>query len=183
MQKYFPPVETVLVPDIVTLLDMDIAGQNRKDILFCMRSDLEKNVTDEQLAEIQQILKIHYPNEQMNKIDTVVPYMVSEGMRKKEVKNKLEQFKKAKLIITDRLHGMIFATITATPCIAFGNSNGKVKNVYGWLKHNEYIKYVNDIDEFKSIVETLDIERKYYYDKTILYDDFEPLLNIIKEIN
>lgn len=183
MQKYFPSVETVLVPDIVTLLDMDIAGQNRKDILFCMRSDLEKNVTDEQLAEIQQILKIHYPNEQMNKIDTVVPYMVSEGMRKKEVKNKLEQFKKAKLIITDRLHGMIFATITATPCIAFGNSNGKVKNVYGWLKHNEYIKYVNDIDEFKSIVETLDIERKYYYDKTILYDDFEPLLNIIKEIN
>lgn len=113
----------------------------------------------------------------------LVPYMVSEGMRKKEVKNKLEQFKKAKLIITDRLHGMIFATITATPCIAFGNSNGKVKNVYGWLKHNEYIKYVNDIDEFKSIVETLDIERKYYYDKTILYDDFEPLLNIIKEIN
>lgn len=183
MQKYFPSVETVLVPDIVTLLDMDIVGQNRKDILFCMRSDLEKNVTDEQLAEIQQILKIHYPNEQMNKIDTVVPYMVSEGMRKKEVKNKLEQFKKAKLIITDRLHGMIFATITATPCIAFGNSNGKVKNVYGWLKHNEYIKYVNDIDEFKSIVETLDIERKYYYDKTILYDDFEPLLNIIKEIN
>ena len=76
MQKYFPSVETVLVPDIVTLLDMDIAGQNRKDILFCMRSDLEKNVTDEQLAEIQQILKIHYPNEQMNKIDTVVPYMV-----------------------------------------------------------------------------------------------------------
>ncbi len=55
--------------------------------------------------------------------------------------------------------------------------------MYGWLKHNEYIKYVNDIDEFKSIVETLDIERKYYYDKTILYDDFEPLLNIIKEIN
>lgn len=42
MQKYFPSVETVLVPDIVTLLDMDIAGQNRKDILFCMRSDLEK---------------------------------------------------------------------------------------------------------------------------------------------
>lgn len=62
-----------------------------------MRSDLEKNVTDEQLAEIQQILKIHYPNEQMNKIDTVVPYMVSEGMRKKEVKNKLEQFKRQSL--------------------------------------------------------------------------------------
>lgn len=183
MQKYFPSVETVLVPDIVTLLDMDIVEQNRKDILFCMRSDLEKNITDEQLAKIQQILKIHYPNEQMNKIDTVVSYMVSEGMRKKEVKNKLEQFKKAKLIITDRLHGMIFATITATPCIAFGNSNGKVKNVYGWLKHNEYIKYVNGIDEFKSIVETLDIERKYYYDKTNLYDDFEPLFNIIKEIN
>ena len=74
-------------------------------------------------------------------------------MRKKEVKNKLEQFKKAKLIITDRLHGMIFATITATPCIAFGNSNGKVKNVYGWLKHNEYIKYVYIITNRKSELE------------------------------
>lgn len=62
-----------------------------------MRSDLEKNVTDEQLAEIQQILKIHYPNEQMNKIDTVVPYMVSEGMRKKRLKISLNSLKRQSL--------------------------------------------------------------------------------------
>lgn len=183
MQKYFPSVKSVLVPDIVTLLDINIVEQKRKDILFCMRDDLEKKVTDEQLVEIQKILKKTYPNEQIKNIDTVVPYMVTERKRRKEVTYKLEQFKKAKLIITDRLHGMIFATITATPCIAFGNSNGKVKNMYDWLKYNEYIKYVDDIEDFKSIVNILDIERKYSYDKTILKDAFEPLLAEIEAIN
>ena len=56
---------------------------------------------------------------------------------------KLDEFRKSKLVVTDRLHGMLFAAITGTPCIALGNSSGKVKGVYDWLTHLDYIQYVD----------------------------------------
>ena len=76
-------------------------------------------------------------------------------MRKKEVKNKLEQFKKAKLIITDRLHGMIFAAITSTPCIALGNYNHKIKSCSETLEHLGYIKYVDNVEEIDENIKYL----------------------------
>ena len=41
--------------------------------------------------------------------------------REQLLKQKIEEFQSAELVITDRLHGMIFSVITGTPCIAFDN--------------------------------------------------------------
>lgn len=56
---------------------------------------------------------------------------VSVNNRKSELLKKLEEFRSNKLIITDRLHGMIMACLAGTPCIAFDNSS---------KKYLEYIK-------------------------------------------
>lgn len=42
--------------------------------------------------------------------------------------NKYIKFRECELVITDRIHGMIFAAITGTPCIAL--SNYKIKGTY-----------------------------------------------------
>lgn len=43
--------------------------------------------------------------------------------RKEALSDLFDQFRSLQLIVTDRLHGMIFAAITSTPCIVFGNFN------------------------------------------------------------
>jgi pyruvyl transferase EpsI len=69
------------------------------------------------------------------------------------------------MVVTDRLHGMIFAAITNTPCIAMGNINGKVKSVYEtWLSNNQYVKYANNVDEFEQMLKELDLNEQYLYD-------------------
>ena len=71
-------------------------------------------------------------------------------VRDELLENKFNQLKEHKLVITDRLHGMIFAAITETPCIAFGNFNHKISESYKWLKNLKYIQYCDDIDDLEN---------------------------------
>ena len=61
---------------------------------------------------------------------TVVDENIPIGMSELYVYNKLTEFASARLVITDRLHGLIFSAITNTPCIAFDNLSGKVHGTY-----------------------------------------------------
>jgi pyruvyl transferase EpsI len=102
------------------------------------------------------------------------------------VYGKLDEFAKSKLVITDRLHGMIFSAITGTPCIVFANSNGKVEAEYQWIQSLPYIRFVSHIGEFAHVMKKIDIEKKYhfwdYYGKSILDRDMEPLTSLVASI-
>ncbi len=46
-------------------------------------------------------------------------------------------------VITNRLHGMIFAALTGTKCIAFDNSYGKLSSYYDlWLKDIDNLSFI-----------------------------------------
>ena len=59
-------------------------------------------------------------------IDTVLDKSVTKRERQDEVSKILNTISKAELLITDRLHAMIMAVITGTPCIAFDNLSKKL---------------------------------------------------------
>ncbi len=179
MQEYFPKVKCELVPDVVTLLNVSIDTQPRTGILLCMRNDLEKAVDDSVQQEILALVKQQYPSELVEFTDTVVDYSVMPNDREAEVNNKLSQFSKSRLVITDRLHGMIFAAITNTPCIAMSNSNGKVKGVYEWIKDNEYIRFANDVKEFEEQLLTLNLNQQYAYNQELIIREFKTLIDKI----
>ena len=42
--------------------------------------------------------------------------------------------------LTNRLHCMIFAYLSKTPCLAFDNKSKKVSGVYEWIKDCEFIQ-------------------------------------------
>ncbi|MCI6517097.1 MAG: polysaccharide pyruvyl transferase family protein [Lachnospiraceae bacterium] len=183
MLEYFPGVKCFLVPDIVTVLRNKVNVSYREGIIFCMRSDIEKKISDDAEALIKEFVCKKYPNEEIEYTDTVLTYRISSSKRELEVKKKLQQFANSKLVITDRLHGMIFAAITGTPCIAMNNCNGKIENVYEWIKANHYIKYASDLDEFQNKLNELDIEEKYVYNYQLVDDELNPLYELIKNIN
>lgn len=180
MKQYMPDVSTYLVPDIVTLLKVPLKQHERCGILLCMRQDKEKNLSDSDMVKIGNALKSTYPNEKIEFIDTVMPYEINPENREKEVFDMLNTMSKAKLVITDRLHGMIFSAITNTPCIAFGNINGKVKGVYEWIKENQYVKYVESVDEFRNDLSILDLEKVYKYNYNDIINEFDILLESVK---
>lgn len=182
MQQYFPTVRCLLVPDIVTLLHVPDTAQTRRGVLFCMRRDLEKALDDAAQQEILTAVKTQYPDEAIEFTDTVIDHDVMPENREEEVNKKLVQFSGARLIVTDRLHGMVFAALTNTPCIAMSNSNGKVKAVYEWIKGNDYIRFANSVEEFKQQLQTLDVSRQYTYDRKLAEHEFEPLFEEIRKL-
>lgn len=151
-----PDCDSYLVPDIVLYNDPFDFRYQRSDVLFCLRNDREKVQRSYKLIEskiLEKGLNIHYT-------DTVVDKVILSFSREKELLKMWRQISKHKIMVTDRLHGMVFAYITMTPCIVFENSNYKVKGLYEWIKDCNFIKF---------------------YDEKTLDDDLKDLFNI-KEI-
>lgn len=182
MREYFSSVDCRLVPDIVTILEANVKQHKRKDILFCFRSDREKYIKPNDISEIEYIVSEIFPNDFVHFTDTVLDYGVSVNDREAEVIKKLQQFADSKLVITDRLHGMIFAAITGTPCIALGNINGKVKAVYKWLESLDYVKYAENINNVITFLNQMDFNKEYKYNKDLLENDFSPLFEVMSEM-
>jgi len=54
-------------------------------------------------------------------------------------------------VITDRLHGMIFAFITGTPAIVLPNNNGKIEHSYDWISECGYICFLRSVETFPEV--------------------------------
>ena len=54
------------------------------------------------------------------------------------------------MVITDRLHGMIFCAITETNCIVLDSKSPKLRGCYEWISHLGYIRFVSNTDELES---------------------------------
>lgn len=141
------------VPDIVTYLNFHSQGNREKKILLCHRRDKEKVFDSRRLYPILEQLK-----DEMYEIietDTVIEKKIDRNTGEKEVYSKLKEFSSARLILTDRLHGMLFAAITGSPCIAVDNVSKKVSGAYEWLKYLDYIKCVDAEEVDDKLVKTM----------------------------
>lgn len=166
-----------IVPDIVLYLNRNYSYA-RNGVILCFRKDKESTLNNEFKRLIEGLLSEKGIN--FSYSDTLTSESVSKDNTSEIVENKLEEFAKAKLIITDRLHGMIFSAITGTPCIAFNNSYGKVIAQYEWIKDLEYINVCADFKEFKNIFYKQDLEKTYVYDKDLLKEKYKDILKVIK---
>lgn len=150
MESQFPSnVNIFLVPDIVLSMNKKIKNTHPKtDITTFFRRDREK----ESNADALRLLRYCQSNYIVLESDTVddVVKVVNSKTRNRLLNNKLQEFRNSKLIITDRLHGMIFSVITGTPAIVFDNNNHKIRNSYSsWLKNVPYIYFADNMTEIQ----------------------------------
>lgn len=157
-------VNSKYTPDCATYLDFSNYNYKRKNILFCFRKDKEKNVKQYTIDKTIKLINANFKNEKIIYVDTVKKGKFTTKKGIKEFKKFIKKVAKSKLFLTDRLHGMIFATITGTPCIAMSNSSGKVKGVFEWIsKNNKYVYFAEDFEDIKRIIEKIDLNKKYSY--------------------
>ena len=87
----------------------------------------------------------------------------------------LKKYRKCQLVITDRLHGRIFAARSITPCIALGNYNHKIKSCSETLEHLGYIKYVDNVEEIEENIKYLMSNEFEKYDNKFAIEQFKQI--------
>lgn len=172
MKKNMKKCKCILVPDMVLYNDTIQYNFERKDCLFCIRNDREK--INYSFNEAINILKKY--NLKINYTDTIIKDKVFFFNRDKLLRKKLMEFSKYKIIITDRLHGMLFCYITRTPCLFLENTSYKVKGTYDWLRDCNYIKMYNSETFERDLNELLNTDN---YKTVNLKNEFEKIRNII----
>lgn len=182
MKRVYSDANVLLTPDIVlstTMDDFGVKAVDRSGILLCFRSDLEKNLTEEQTISLKAMVnELGY---EVSEIDMISDVPIYPNSRIDVVRSKMQQMAAAKMVITDRLHGMVFAAITGTPCVVFGNNNHKILGTYEWIRHLDYIRYVDTVQEAtRCILELLEKNNCEFINTPFLLS-FEPLEEVVRE--
>ncbi len=163
MRDAFGTDKVQLSPDIVLSLlatireEEDAAALDmRKSVVMTLRSDAEKKVSAEQQSLLQDMVESNYRDVVYKDTEFVgiSPQTVDEGYEK--VQEVFKVYQSAKVVVTDRLHGMIFAAVTGTPCIVLPNSNHKISETYkNWLQQCNYIRFIDSADtqEVKDLID------------------------------
>jgi len=168
-----------LIPDIVLYLNKQNKETHRSGVLLCFRSDQETVLKKSEICNLINELKNRSLEYMIT--DTVQPYDIPFSMCEDEVNKKLDEFRASKLVVTDRLHGMIFAAITGTPCVAINNISRKVEGVYQWIDYLDYIKFVYNPEEmFHETNNLLSKDLNATWDNTPLMKRFEKLSKILE---
>lgn len=98
--------------------------------------------------------------------------------REQKLDEMFTRCRQAQLIITDRLHGMIFAAITSTPCIALKSYNHKITSSKDNFKHLGYIRYIEDVKDVEEQIKYLLNTKFELYDNEFAKNQF---IKLIKE--
>lgn len=144
--------EILFIPDIVLSYRYNNNKIRNNIVSLCIRGDIESELSDCKRNEL--ILNIIKNKNNVrfissNQLDSLVPM----SGRKKAVEDFIDEITCSKLLVTDRLHCMIFAALSSTPCVALNNKTRKVEGVYSWINNLGYIKIIDDINQLDNAID------------------------------
>lgn len=179
-KENYSNINTLLIPDITLYIYEKLSYlrniPKNNSVKYCLREDRENcrktNIEGLLFPLLQQ------RGMKTGKITTMSKHRVSESKRKEQLMKRLTEFAKCKMIVTDRLHGMIFSYLVGTPCIVLDNKTKKVSGVYNsWLSKTDLIfplfepKEVCEIEEFIDKLEMINNKKQEYFDFSILKEE------------
>lgn len=172
LKENYINAKSLLVPDMVFYLadKIDIKELNRTSVMLCIRKEMESVLPGELRNEVIRDVLSKFPDGFI--YDTEIKRTVDVKLRDLEVISMINQFKRSKLVITDRMHGMIFAVITRTPCIVLKSLDKKIPGTYQWIEQLNSIKFIesNSLEEVSGAIsflnnikgESVEFERNYW---------------------
>ena len=173
--------DTFLIPDIVLTESKQTQSSRKKQILLCLRNDVEKNISAGEEKLLESL--INDTDYTLTRTDLQLEYNVERTLQHIQLNKTFALWSESSLLITDRLHGMIFAAITGTPCIVLSNYNHKVKGAYDWISYLPYIKYANSVDEVSGYIPELLNMHDIVYDNSPLLPHFEKLKEKLHQLS
>ncbi len=148
MKSLFPHGDIRLCPDMGLGLTFPQSHQ-RKGVLFCLRDDLETTLSSTMRAKL--LKDIQNADFSVSLMDMMHYEEIKPSHRSRIVFEKIASVSHAEVLITDRLHAMISAVITGTPCFVLPNATHKVKSFYNsWLSELSFVHLLESPDEISS---------------------------------
>lgn len=183
MKESFPRNRVLLLPDIVfdyPIERLSLSKPNSKSVGFCFRDDVEKKISNQEVKSFEYFcIQNGY---QVKKTSTsILPDIDFRKIENttKVVDAKIREFSNYELLVTDRLHGVIFSMLAGTPCIALENLNYKVKGlVETWLSQYPNIRLLEDSADFESYFHNI-VGKHLKYSKKSYNAYFDELANIV----
>ena len=172
-------INCIYVPDIALYLHFPKQDKIKGEkVLLCLRSDCEKTFVNQN--ELFNVLDekgcVH------DEFDINLQKYVSQEDGVRYLEELVFKIQSYDLVITDRLHGMILATISEVPCIAFDNLTHKVSGVYEWIKNRSTVVMMSDENMDKlpvHIEELLAMDKENY---CVNVAEFDRMAEFIKNI-
>lgn len=152
--------KVTLMPDMVLSLDGMQGESNRSGCILSLRQDCEKTRTVEDELCLRSVVKTVFGDNVMN-LDMVKDAEVLPENREKALQEQFDSFRSAQLVITDRLHGMIFSALTETPCIVIDSKSPKVRGCYEWIRNLGYIRFADSPEQIPELYRTMPQQRNY----------------------
>ncbi len=147
-------VDFDLLPDFVLMLPpvLKLKLQSKQPAL-CLRADAE--ATQNRVEALSKLLENRFGG-QVSRILMAKDHVeIPTAVRRQMLQKKMQQFADARVVITDRLHGMVFAAYAGTPCIAFDNVSGKISGVYQWIRELDYVMMAEDISQVPQLLDRI----------------------------
>ena len=165
--------DVALVPDMVFRLNKCENTNHRSGGILCVRNDRERTRTTETDLIIRKQLEGLF-GDHIRSLDMVASHAIPVSERDAELEKQFDAFRHAELVVTDRLHGMIFCAITGTPCIVIDSKSPKVRGCYEWIKDLPYIQFCDDPLKIVEIYHAIP-KQEWVYDNSKLLPLYEPL--------
>lgn len=162
-----------LMPDMVLFMNKCNPNIPRHGGILCLREDVEKTRSaDQEQIVFREMEKIF--GDQVRSVSTVADQCIPKSQREQALERILSEFCSAKLVVTDRLHGMIFCAITGTPCIVINSKSPKVKGCYEWICNLEYICFVEDVTQISQVYQEIP-DKVFRYDESCFAKYYQEL--------
>jgi len=139
---------SLFFPDFVFYLKPKPLNIKRSGVRVILRNDKEAMLSESQKIRLISELEDKFSNviaeDIMHEFHVVPDYILNNYMN-----NVFQKFQQSELIITDKMHGMISAVITHTPCIALsGGIPHKILAYKSFLADAvEFVESPSEIDE------------------------------------
>lgn len=154
----------------------------RNHVVCCLRNDGESYITGAQRKAIITQIRKDFDNVILRDTVDVSVDECTEALFEETLHNFWGMLRSSKVVVTDRLHCMIFCAITGTPVVVIDNTNKKISGVIKeWLSDVPWIIMMEKFDCDK-IIENA----RYLYDNVSntsapdLDEKFKPLKNACK---
>lgn len=168
----------IFCPDIVlSLKSKKHYAKNVKKVLVICRDDREQSIS---LEEKNKLFSYLLENKfEINYSTTLVNKTIYRFIRRKTIYKKLKEISSYDLVVTDRLHGLIFSYICGVPCIAIDNCNKKVSSASSILLNSKIVNFYSSFSksEISNFLNTINLEDENDIDLMSKFDILSKLFD------
>ena len=148
--ELFPNAHTFCVPDFVLSLPPRQPGNKNSPpkVLLCLRNDNESSFTPDQRLELSHMLPY-----ESTYYDTTVADSIKVMDRETFLGHALDLFQAHDVVVTDRMHGVIFSILCQLPCVVLPTVDHKLTSAMKWFEGIHFVALAQTLQEVPRLVE------------------------------